>query len=72
MARVQVFPIVFLLVMVISLLSTTTAQRLCSRRIGFCIIDRTCIQRCRSLGYLKGDCRGIFPRRCICYKRCPV
>ncbi|CAA7399559.1 unnamed protein product [Spirodela intermedia] len=71
MARVQVFPVVFLLVMVISLLSTTTAKNLCGSDIGFCIFDTSCSQRCKRLGYLRGDCRGIFPRRCICYKRCP-
>ncbi|CAA6674730.1 unnamed protein product [Spirodela intermedia] len=31
-----------------------------------------CSQRCKNLGYLYGVCRGIFPRRCICYKRCPI
>ncbi|CAA7409766.1 unnamed protein product [Spirodela intermedia] len=66
MARVQVFPVVLLLVMV----NVEAGHRLCNRPIGFCSIFQNCSITCRRAGYVRGVCQGIFPRRCICYKRC--
>ncbi|CAA7409764.1 unnamed protein product [Spirodela intermedia] len=69
MARVKVFPVVLLLVMVLSQ-NVEAGHRLCSRRIGFCSIFRKCSSFCKRLGYVGGVCQGHSRPQCICYKLC--
>ncbi|CAA7409768.1 unnamed protein product [Spirodela intermedia] len=77
MARVKVFPVVLLLVMVVSLLIATklsqnveAGHRLCSRHMGFCFPFRSCQMICKRAGYFRGSCQGHFRPQCICYKPC--
>ncbi|CAA7409767.1 unnamed protein product [Spirodela intermedia] len=68
MARVKVFPVVLLLVMLSQ--NVEAGHRLCSRAIGFCSIFRHCSITCRRFGYVRGGCQGHFRPQCICYKPC--